>query len=333
MFFYPPVLWPLGIPLIQRLLKLPYFVRLEASTLCQLNCRTCYMRLNNFGSVGKGYLKFSDFKNFIDKHAYIKVIELANSGEIFLNPDLIKIMEYAFERNVRLTALGGVNFNTITNEMIEALVKYRFYSMAISIDGASQEVYSLYRRNGDYDKVIENIKKLNELKRKYNSRLPKLVWQYIIMGHNEDDVISAKKQAKQLNMDIFFKMTWDKDYKPSKIKMLHAETKLPFLTMEEEASNNPTKLSAYSLICRQLWICPQINWDGRLLGCCNLFKDDFGINVFEEGLEKAINSDNFKYAKQLLQGKVPPSPHYKNIPCVSCSDYKQMVENNSFLKI
>jgi hypothetical protein len=72
--------------------KLPKMVRIEASTLCQLNCKDCYMRKSDSGALGKGYLKFSDFKNFIKNNKFVKSIELSNSGEIFLNPDLIHIL-------------------------------------------------------------------------------------------------------------------------------------------------------------------------------------------------------------------------------------------------
>jgi len=129
-------------------------VRLEASTICQLNCKACYMRINNYGVVGKGYLKLEDFKRFVDNNKFIKNIELSNSGEIFLNPDLIEILKYAYSKNVLLTADNGVNFNNVSDEMIEALVKYKLYSLTFSIDGASQEVYEKYRINGNFNKVI-----------------------------------------------------------------------------------------------------------------------------------------------------------------------------------
>ena len=77
----------------------PKSVRLEASTICQLKCRSCYMRAGE-NAVGVGYLKYDDFVNFIQQNNYIKQIELSNSGEIFLNPDLLKIMKFACENDV-----------------------------------------------------------------------------------------------------------------------------------------------------------------------------------------------------------------------------------------
>jgi MoaA/NifB/PqqE/SkfB family radical SAM enzyme len=316
---------------LRKKYQLPTSVSIEASTLCQLNCKSCYMRKNNSGTMGKGYLKFSDFKKFLYNHKFIKNIDLSNSGEIFLNPDLIHIVKYAFENGIGLTANGGVNFNTVSDEVIEALVKYNFKSMTISIDGASKEIYSTYRINGDFDTVIDNIKKLNLMKQKHGSKFPKLTWQYILMEHNENDVIKAKRMAEELNMSIRFKRTWDKGYIPKNVEMLKKETNLKYLTREDEITKEKRPYAAGSL-CYQLWNSPQINWDGRLLGCCCVFNDDFGVNVFKIGLKRAVNSKRYKYAKKMIQGKVNPPKSIKNIPCCNCPNYKIMRETGSYLE-
>ena len=83
--------------LYRKLYQLPKSVNIEASSICQLNCRDCYMRNQHIHKtiIGNGYLKFDDFKNFINKHPNIEEVELSFSGEIFLNPDLGKIIKFA----------------------------------------------------------------------------------------------------------------------------------------------------------------------------------------------------------------------------------------------
>jgi len=53
-------------------------------------------------------------------------------------------------------------------------------------------------------------------------------------------------------------------------------------------------------VCSQLWRRPQINFDGRLLGCCVNHWSDFG-NVLQHGLE----TPKLACAKEMLQGKQP----------------------------
>jgi MoaA/NifB/PqqE/SkfB family radical SAM enzyme len=311
---------------------LPDSVRLEASTICQLRCRSCSIQVKDSDNLGRGFLSYDNFKRFCEDNRFVKKIELSNFGEIFLNPDLIQMIKYAFEHKISLTASNGTNFNTVSDEVLKTMVKYNFKYLKVSIDGASQETYSQYRINGNFDTVIENIKRLNYYKSKYNSTFPALLWQFVLMQHNEDDVILAKKMAKELNMSIIFITTWDNDYIPQKREMLTKETGLQFLTTQEKSRNSTNK--AWELTaCQQLWTEPQINWDGRLLGCCYVAYQDFGVNVFEVGLEKALNSENYRYAKDMLQGKVPPPENTANIPCADCGHYKLMCKTGNYFTL
>ena len=181
--------------------ELPKKIRLEACSLCQLNCPECQTRLHEKQAPKDwlGYLKYEDFKKFVDNNKF-REIELANKGEIFLNPELDEIIKYANLKGIRLTADTGVNFNDVSETTLENLVKYKFKRISISIDGATPETYSIYRRGGDFNKVINNIKKVNQFKEKYASEFPRLTWNFIVFGHNEHEIESAKKKAKELGM-------------------------------------------------------------------------------------------------------------------------------------
>ena len=71
------------------------FIRIEASSICQLKCPLCHPAHGELGIAGRGYLRFNDFKNFVDNYPHFKRIELSNNGEIFLNPELEEIIRYA----------------------------------------------------------------------------------------------------------------------------------------------------------------------------------------------------------------------------------------------
>jgi MoaA/NifB/PqqE/SkfB family radical SAM enzyme len=309
--------------------KLPKRVMLESTTMCQLNCASCYMRANTH-KLGIGYLTFENFKRFVEQNKYIKSIELANNGEFVLNPDLIHIVKYAYEKKITLTAEAGSNFNNVSDELLEALAKYKFAFITISLDGASTGSYSKYRRNGDFNRVLDNIKKLNKYKQKYNSILPKLRWQFIIFGHNEQEVSQAKKMATDLEMEIYFKPTWDKDFIPQNPEKLKAETGLHYLTRNEYHEQTGW---FPNVMCPQLWTHPAINWDGRLLGCCGVTRDDFGVNVFEVGLKKALNTPKFICAKNMLLGRIDAPDDTTNIPCADCFYYKYMKEHKRYFKL
>ena len=85
----------------------------------------------------------------------------------------------------------------------------------------------------------------------------------------------------------------------------------------------------FYVICWQLWYYPQINWDGKVLGCCINKSIDFGGNVFEDGLLKCLNSENIKYARLMLLGKKEPK---EGIPCSECQNYRGLIESGRILK-
>jgi MoaA/NifB/PqqE/SkfB family radical SAM enzyme len=310
----------LGIYSKKHQVKLPEKVRLEASTLCQLNCVSCYMRKGNYSGVGAGFLKFTDFAKFVDMNSFVKEIELSNSGEIFLNPELLQIIEYAHKKGIKLTASNGVNFNHVSDEMLEGLVKYQFYALSFSIDGASQEVYSQYRRNGNFDKVIDNIKKLNSYKEKYNSTYPILAWLYIVLESSdiESEMQKACQTAKELNMKIIFRQDWG-GYSPKNHLFIEQIAGRPL-------QNTIAHLGNF-VSCVQLWREPQINWDGRFLACCVNHSNVFNINVFETGLKDVLNSKLIWETKRMLVG----GKECKTSPCYNCLHYKRMRATKNFV--
>jgi len=298
-------------------------IRLEVSSKCQLKCPLCltgthYHRKHS--SVGWGHLRLDDFISFLDKNPQIKRIELSNYGELFLNPQIVDILRISYERNIKLTALNGTNLNYLPDNVAEALVKYEFEKMKVSIDGASQETYQIYRIGGDFEKVIENIRKINYYKHLYKSRYPKLKWQFIVFGHNEHELEKAKELAQQLGMGFKAKL----NYAPNKFAIQNPdkvaqETGLGVAYIQDYEANEQ---KLYSPACLQLWTAPQINWDGKLLGCCVNHFGDFG-NVFEEGLDNLLESEKYLYAKKMLLGE---QPDRKDIPCSGCKRYKKVLK-------
>jgi len=179
-------------------------IRLDVSTACQLKYPSCPTAKGVISkNVGTGFLRFESFKKFIQDNPAISSIELANWGEIFLNPDLEKILEFAYVSNIVMRADSGANMNHISDSVLEALVKYQVRSLTCSIDGASQEVYAIYRVKGDFARVIGHIKKINAFKRIYRSPFPALLWQYVAFGHNEHEITRAREMAQELDMAFY----------------------------------------------------------------------------------------------------------------------------------
>ena len=263
----------------------------------------------------------------------MKKIELSNSGEVFMNPDLVKILQYAYENGVKTTITNGVNLNYLTDEQAEALVKYQVDTVTVSLDGASQKTYEIYRVGGNYKKVIDNIKKIIKYKKKHKSYFPFINWKFIVFGHNEHEIPRAKKEAKRLKLEMKFDANWDPKYSPVKDKeMVIKETNIQSLDVNVSPCEQLKEFEDGDVdwfFCRDLWDGPQINWDGQILGCCANFKENFGGNAFKDGLLNALNNPKMIYAKNMVTNNAKPA---KDIPCSRCWVYRDMYKNNKWLK-
>ena len=278
--------------------------------------------------MGSGFLKFDDYRKIVEENRRITEIELSNYGEILLNPDLPRIAEHAYRRGVRLTAKNGVNLNHAKEEVLEALVRYRFRALYCSIDGASQETYERYRVRGDFERVIENVKKINSYKQRHNTRYPTLMWRFIIFGHNEHEIPKAREMARELGMGFVTKLSWDPDFSPIRDEeFVKRELGIDVASREEYRQARGADYMQH--LCQGLWGKPQINWDGKVLGCSRNFWGEFGGNAFADGLDAAVNGERISYARQMLQGRMPER---EDLPCATCDIYLDMKAKGQWLK-
>jgi len=295
-------------------------LRLEASSNCQLKCPSCPTAAGEIQrSIGGGFLKFDDFKALVDDNPSLTHIELSNWGEIFLNPQIVPLIDYAYQRGIALTATNGANLNTVKEEALEALAKYHFHHITCSIDGASQETYSVYRKGGNFEQVIETIQKINAYKQTYQTDLPRLTWQFIVFGHNQHEIQKAREMAHSLGMDFFAKLSWDQEFSPVQDQN----------AVQQAIGGNLAKQDDYwqKVICSQLWNIPQVNWDGRVLGCCVNTWGDFG-NAFESGLEAVVKGETMSHARQMLLGE---REEKAGIPCTTCWYYAAMKKTQTWM--
>jgi MoaA/NifB/PqqE/SkfB family radical SAM enzyme len=311
---------------------IPERIRIDASTVCQLKCPSCPTTSGQIARhLKSGFLKAADFRRLLDDNPQVKSVELSNWGEALLNPQLSEILEYAHGKGINLSLANGVNLDRVKPQVLEDLVKYQMCSITCSIDGASRETYSIYRVGGDFDRVIGNIELINSFKQRYRSRYPKLKYQFVAFGHNEHEIQRARALAARLKMGFALKLNWDDLYDSpfSQVRdhaLIARESGLGVGTRSEYR-----KKRGYAYlqkgICTQMWNSPQINFDGRVLGCCVNYWKDYG-NAFGEKLTTVLNNEPMRYARLMLRGK---ARERADIPCTTCKFYSVMKDTGSWI--
>jgi hypothetical protein len=294
----------------------PVEARLDVSSLCQLDCVLCpVVQRKGRSFVGRGFLPVADFVEFIDNNPKIKMIEIGNSGEVFLNPELPAILKYAYEKGVTIHIAEGANLNDAADEALEALVRYSVLILRVSIDGATQETYQIYRVGGDLKKVLKNVQRINEYKKRYKSSSPHLILQFIPFGHNEHEIKNILMMARVLDMEIYLKLNVFTGYLPL---LKHANVTDLLGYSDKDSYLKKTGEIYMRDICLQIWRAPQLNWDGRLFGCSANSSVNYADYALGSAFATEINNAHIQYARKMLMGKAPVR---SDIPCVACDSF------------
>ena len=212
--------------------------------------------------------------------------------------------------------------NDASDEALEALVKYKTTRIRVSVDGVTEETYRKYRVGGSLRKVLANIKKINEFKEKHQSEFPELLLQFILFGHNEHELERVFVLGRMLKMNVFIKLNrW-----PDRLAVRDRQKIRKLFGYADRGEFMESMGIQYCRdLCLGLWKAPQINWDGRLLGCgCNT-SIAFAEYALGGAFLSEINNERMQYARKMLLGEAPPRD---DIPCSGCAFYKQISEND-----
>jgi len=297
----------------------PYYLVLDPCNCCILKCPLCPTGRGDDGRT-KGLMSFDHYRGIVDElKDSLYEIYLFNWGEPLLNKDIFRMIRYARDNRIR-TRLSS-NLNHFAPGFAREIVSSGLDHLVISLDGTSQQSYEIYRRGGSFAKVVNAVKQIVSEKTRQHSTTPRLIWQFLVMRHNENELAAARALARELDVDelAFTGVRTD-------------TAKWIFQTDEEKIEGGKQwlpqndKLSRFdyrkkcktirTTTCKFLWSMPAINPNGSVSPCCAVFPEryDFG-NVLEQGFASIWNNDKFVAARRAVRGKACGVPTV----CVTCA--------------
>ena len=304
----------------------PYHLVIETGNLCTLHCPLCPTGQGKEG-LPKGFLTFANFKKIIDELGdYLLVLELYNWGEPFLNKEFFKMVRYARDRNIIVATSS--NLNIFDDKMCRELIQSGLNLLMVSLDGASQETVETYQRGNNFEKVIDNVKKIVKEKRKLNSRTPLLQWKFFVTKFTEKEMPKAKRLAKEIGVDYieFAKILCDMSQRFFLDPESQFENVKDWLPHDERYSayDNTLKRRKEALKndCSSLWTRAVMNWDGTIFPCCNVYEKKWGFgNALKEGFTTIWNNDDYRSSRErVANGKIA----MKKTICHICAQNKAM---------
>jgi MoaA/NifB/PqqE/SkfB family radical SAM enzyme len=191
-----------------REVKTPETVLIEYNANCNCHCPGCYRSqiLSSRNGLKMNSQLYQKIVNDLAKTNTIKSIGFYNHGEPFLYPEAFDAIRRLRERMPQVWIFSTTNGIPLdTGEKRRALIESGLDSLIFSIDGTNSSSYSRYRRGGDFDKAIENLRATARLKRDLERQKPILAWRYLLFHWNDSDeeVEKAMRMAKEIGVDQF----------------------------------------------------------------------------------------------------------------------------------
>jgi radical SAM protein with 4Fe4S-binding SPASM domain len=182
--------------------KDPLRIFIEPVNFCNLKCIMCPSVKNRESKTAINTRKAIEILKFLAPYSH--TLHLYEWGEPLLHPDIMALISASVELQYQVRL--STNMNTDNFELIEFLGKSDIKKIRVSIDAASPLVYSKIRVNGDFDKVLRNIKLLVKTRDSMNKKRPFIELAFIIMNYNQHEIERFKELAISLKVDrVYYK--------------------------------------------------------------------------------------------------------------------------------
>ncbi len=243
---------------------LPISIAIEPTTSCNLRCPECPSGLRSF-TRPTGRLKVDLFEKIIqDVRDHVMYLTFYFQGEPYLNPQFLDMVAIANKHNIYTTTSTNAHF--LNDENAKRTINSGLDRLIISIDGASQNTYESYRKEGELSKVLEGTRNILKWRKKQKAKSPKVVWQFLVVKPNEHEIPKIQRLAKEYGVDkVAFKTAQIYDYEngsdliPDNDKYSRYKANADgTYSIKNELENN----------CWKMWQSCVITWDGQVIPCC-----------------------------------------------------------------
>lgn len=198
-------------PLSQILLKYPLGNFLVANTLqieitkrCNLRCEMCkgifesQELINSEDKKEKIDLSPVEFRYILKKVPDRSHINFTGGGEPFLHPQFKKILKIAKKADKKIVMTS--NGTLLNKELAKYLVDLNIDNITFSIDGATAETFEDIRKGADFEKVLQNMRRLIEIRKRKNSSYPQIRINFMGMRKNIEEFPRLVEMAGELGV-------------------------------------------------------------------------------------------------------------------------------------
>ncbi|MBU3934644.1 radical SAM protein [Patescibacteria group bacterium] len=282
----------------------PIHLDIEVAYRCNLRCIMCPHGDPNFKhpSYKDEKLDVEMIKKILKEGAQqgLSSVRFNVFNEPLLEESLADLIRYAKDLGI-IDIFISTNGMLLSEQKSYELIQAGLTHLLISLDAATPKTYSIIRRGGNYEKVINNIENFLKIRAKLDSRLPLLRLSFTKMKLNVHEV-------KQ------FIETW-----VNKVDYITIAGYLDNLNNseinKELAIGKGNLKERKKFNCWQPWTRCTIFANGDVFPCCLNFGRDTPVgNIYKNKLSDIWQSDTVKYIQDINKA----GEYFKYPTCLKC---------------
>lgn len=309
-------------PLWDKVLGYPKNLIIDTINKCNLRCPLCPS-----GQVAiprkTGVMELGLYQQIIKELGpYLYTLILTNWGEPLLQPRLIEMIRFARKFPVYIGISS--NFHHLARHGAEQLILSGLDEIAVSIDGASQQIYERYRRGGNLELVLANLRELLAVRKRLGSTTPKVRWQYLVTRDSEQELEAVKTLAAEIGVDelvlvpiyLGIQEMFTNDPQTRYQRYRDWLPSLPEFTLYDPQTGT---LKDQRTKCHMLWDTFVVNWDGTVSPCCAVIDPvhDFG-DLRRQKFRQIWNGPAYTQARKMFRTGLPSE---LPLVCRSCLEH------------
>jgi radical SAM protein with 4Fe4S-binding SPASM domain len=190
----------------------PETVHLEVTRSCNLTCYMCREnRAKEVAEIGVDHLELPILYKMIPFLQNVVNVALFGWGEPLCHPNFDKFIDAVGtikDRNhsgLLRRCIPYVSFTTnatlLTKDLIYRIIESELDEIYVSIDSLNPQNYNFIRKGADFEKVMNNLRVLRELKKQKAVSHPKLKLQFVAMRRNVEELPGMIKFAADLGIE------------------------------------------------------------------------------------------------------------------------------------
>lgn len=252
----------------------PLFIDIEVTSACNLKCPFCATTYRG-GSIRKGFMADALYRKILDEGSErgLYGVKLNIRGEPLLHPEIHTMVRYAKDKGM-IDVYFNTNALALTEDASKRLIDAGLDRISVSFEGYTKAVYERHRVGSRFELVIDNIEKLQSLKKKMGVTHPKVRVQTVMLP-DIAPLFQAYTKFWSPRVDEVAYL----DYKEMKVKK---------------------RGIVYPWACPQIWQRMAIWWDGTILPCNH---DDDGLlalgNAADTAIAEAWRSDRLQELRRV----------------------------------